>query len=122
MEFIWDKPTIIFYRERKDEHERNAFLVVKARKLVVLVEKDQEKIKGSIVDFFPLMGDIDYLTSDKGVSDSYIVCWFDDKEKNLDKSWRKLVGMKLDKKASFLQDKRNKKTYNLNFKAKNASL
>ena len=58
MEFVWDKPVLIFYKERFNEPEREAFLVVKARRLVIS-RVDDDMLLGNIKDFFPLMGDTD---------------------------------------------------------------
>ncbi len=122
MRLVWDKPVIVFYRERVDEPEREAFLVVKARKLMVLTDRQPESISGSIKDFFPLMGDIDYFSSEKGISDQYVLCWFDDKEEDFSKAWRRLTGVTFPNGTSFVVDMMKKKTYNADFKAKEGKL
>jgi hypothetical protein len=35
LQFVWEKPVLTFYRERFGKPEREAFVAVKARKLVV---------------------------------------------------------------------------------------
>lgn len=70
MDFVWEKPVIIFYKERIKERERRAFAVVKATKLEIEAEGDTG-LKGRIQGFFPLMGDIDYVSSEEGMADRY---------------------------------------------------
>jgi hypothetical protein len=100
------------------EPERQAFLVVKARRLSIKDREQSQQIEGSITDFFPLMGDIDYISSENGLSDQYVLCWFDDDVDDLNLSWRRMTGVKFAKGASFKIDKKGKRTYNAIFKAK----
>ncbi len=122
MEPTWDKPVIVFYKERADEPERKAFLVVKARRLVIWRDEEGEGIRGSINDFFPLMGDIDYLSSNKGASDHYVLCWFEDKEEELSNAWRRLTGVTFGDGVSFVINTMKKKTYNADFRAQEGKL
>ena len=123
MIYTWEKPVIIFYKERTKDPETKAFAVVKARKLTVTKTKDKEnKYTGTINDFFPLMGNIDYITSKEGKNDSYVLCWFEDKEEDFTKFWRQLTGVTFAKGISFTADKRGKRTYNAQCKAKHAKL
>ena len=55
MNIVWQKPVIVFYRERLDERERKAFLVIKARRLEIQGNNEHEKLDGAIIDFFPLL-------------------------------------------------------------------
>lgn len=74
MEYVWEKPVIVFYKERLEKPEAKTFAVAKARKLTVsTAEGKGGKFSGSIMDFFPLMGNIDYISSKKGKSDRYSV-------------------------------------------------
>jgi hypothetical protein len=113
MEDFWKKPVIVFYRERR-ERESKAFLVIKARSLAVS-KKDGVYI-GSISDFFPLMGDMDYLTSEKGDKEKYVFCWFNDEEDDLDKAWLRLIGVTLSD-VQYITDDKGKKTYQAKFQA-----
>ena len=113
MEDFWKKPVIVFYRERR-ERESKAFLVIKARSLTV--SRKDDVYVGSISDFFPLMGDIDYLTSDEGVNEKYVMCWFNDEEDDFDKAWLRLIGVTLSD-VNFTTDEREKKTYQAKFNA-----
>jgi len=61
-------------------------VVVKARRLEISQGMDPKTERGAIRDFFQLMGDLDYLASEVGVVDQYILCWFDD-EADFNKSW-----------------------------------
>jgi hypothetical protein len=67
LELIWEKPVIVFYKERLKKPERKALAVVKARRLVISrVEEEDANFRGSLKDFFPFMGDIDYISSTEG--------------------------------------------------------
>jgi hypothetical protein len=121
LNYTWEKPVIVFYRARTEEPETKAFAVVKARRLTVL-KTEEDKFTGAIKDFFPLMGNIDYITSKEGKNDSYILCWFEDKEEDLTKFWRQLTGVTFQKGIIFTMDKRGKRTYNAECKAKHAKL
>ena len=57
----WNRPVIVFYRERTEKPENRAFAVVKALKLAFTEEEN--KLKGKIEEFFPLMGDIENISS-----------------------------------------------------------
>lgn len=118
MELVWEKPVIIFYKERLKKPERKAFAVIKAKKLIVLRAKEDAEFKGNIQDFFPLMGDIDFISSAEGKSEQYVLCWFDDKEDDFNNAWRRLNGVTFLDGITFITDKKGKRTYNANFKAK----
>ena len=119
MQLIWGKPVIVFYKERFEQPERKALAVVKAMELSVM--REQGKIEGDITDFFPLMGDIDILSTNEGKSDRYVLCWFDDKEDDFSRSWRRLAGVTIGKTA-FATDEKGKRSYNAHFKAEKAKL
>lgn len=122
MELAWEKPVIIFYKERLKKPETKAFAVVKARRLVVTGVEKGAKLGGNMKNFFPLMGDIDYISSTEGMSDRYVVCWFDDKEDDFGKAWRRLAGVSFPVGITFTSDKEGKRTYNANFKAEHGKL
>lgn len=122
MKLLWDRPVIVFYKERLDQPERSAFLVVKAMKLIVSSTGEGSSLKGSIRDFFPLMGDIDYVSSERGKSDQYVLCWFDDKEDDFSKSWRRLAGVTFHAGISYGVDSAKKRIYNTDFKATEGKL
>jgi hypothetical protein len=77
--FVWDKPVLTLYRDRKQQPEREPFAVVKAKKITITKSENNE-IEGTLQDFFALMGNLDYISSEEGESDRYIVCWFDYRE------------------------------------------
>lgn len=122
MDFIWEKPVIVFYRERLKKPEIKAFAVVKAKKLVFSKVEESAKFRGRIVDFFPLMGDIDYITSARGKSDTYVLCWLDDREDDFSKAWRRLNGVTFPQGINFTTDEKGKRTYNADFEAKHGKL
>ena len=120
MNYTWEKPVIVLYKERTKAPETKPFAVVKARKLAI--KKLESKFTGSINDFFPLMGDIDYIATNEGKTDHYVLCWFEDKEEDFTKFWRQLTGATFPKGLKFTTDKRGKRTYNAQCQAKHAKL
>lgn len=86
MELVWKKPVIVFYKERLKKPERKALAVIKAKKLVASRVMEGARFKGNVEDFFPLMGDIDYISSAEGISDRYVLCWLDDREDDFSKA------------------------------------
>jgi len=113
---------LTFYKEKIDKPEREAFLVVKARKLAISRVDENDMLLGNIKDFFPLMGDIDCVISEKGMSDRYVLCWFDDKEDDFSKAWRRLTGVRFPSGGTFVTDKDKKRTYNASFEAEKGKL
>jgi hypothetical protein len=122
LELVWEKPVIVFYKERLEKPQRKAFLVVKARRLEISRVEEGTKFKGSINDFFPFMGDIDYISSKDGISDRYVLCWLDDKEDDFSKAWRRLTGVTFPGGITFITDEKGKRTYNANFEAEQGKL
>ena len=123
-QYEWKKPVICIFRERKDkEHwESDPFVVVKA-KAVAVTQNSPSEFSGKIEDFFTLMGDVDYLVTPEGVSDHYVLCWFDDMEPDMTKDLRRLRGVKFNGQVSVSENpKTGKRTYNGNFKAEQAKL
>ncbi len=124
VDFVWEKPVIIFYRERVKEREKKAFAVVKAAKLEVKSTGSAEyaEFQGNIQDFFPLMGDIDHVSSDEGLADRYVLCWFEDREDDFDKAWRRLIGVTFSEAPVLTTDEKGKRSYSAVFKAKHGKL
>ena len=122
MDSVWEKPVITFYRERLGEPEREAFLVVKARKLTVSNNSIDTKISCSLEDFFPLMGDINYISSKEGKADRYVLCWFDDRYDDFTKAFRRLTGATFPEGIKCIKNKKGKMSCNVNFKAKHRKL
>ena len=120
MEIVYEKPVIVFYKERLKKPERRAFAVIKARKFAVA--RAEKGFRGNIKDFFPLMGNIDYISSTEGMSDCYVLCWFDDEEDDLNKAWRRLTAVTFTTGIDFVADEKGKRTYNADFKAKQGKL
>jgi len=120
LEIVYEKPVIVFYKERLKKPERRAFAVIKARRLAV--SRAENGFRGSIKDFIPLMGNIDYISSTEGMSDCYVLCWFDDEEDDLNKAWRRLTAVTFATGIAFAADEKGKRTYNADFKAKQGKL
>jgi hypothetical protein len=120
-EIKWEKPVLIFYRERFDKPERRAFTVVKSKELIIQKTMD-DKYSGEIVDFFPLMGDLDYISTEEGMKNTYVVCWFDDEIEDSDESWRRMIGVTFPTGISYEKNEKGKKTYQARFKAKRGKL
>jgi len=120
MEYVYHKPVLTFYKERHDQPEREAFAVVKAKTLSISKSEDAG-LNGTIQDFFPLMGDVDYISSGEGKADRYVVCWFDD-EVDMSKSFRRLTGVTFPSNLSCETGEKGKKTYNATFQANHGKL
>jgi hypothetical protein len=120
MEFVWNKPVLTFYKN-KSPPEREAFAAVKARKLAIS-KSEGGTLNGSIQDFFPLMGNVDCISSKEKSDDRYIICWFDDTEEDLSKAGRRLTGVTFTLEAACAVDGKGRKTYNANFNAEHGKL
>jgi hypothetical protein len=120
-EFVWNKPVLCIFKERDVNPEIDPFVVVKAKKLTIAKGADS-KFSGSIMDFFTLMGDADYLTTKEGAADHYVMCWFDDTEMDTTKDLRRLRGVTLSGTVTCVLNEVGKRTYNAAFKAEHAKL
>lgn len=127
MELFWEKPVIVFYKEKQKKPERKAFAVVKARRLTIRRDRGSRKLKGTIQYFFPLMGDVDDISSRAGISNRYVLCWMDDREDDFSKAWRRLNGVTFSTTPVFTMGGlgkygESKRTYNANFEAEQGKL
>ena len=122
MKSVLEKPVITFYRERFGKPEREAFAVVKARRLVISRKERSAKFSCIIEDFFPLMGEIDYISTKEGKADRYVLCWFDDSEDDFSRAFRRLTGATFPEGIRFVTDEKGKRTYNANFEAEHGKL
>ncbi|WP_455368186.1 hypothetical protein [[Eubacterium] cellulosolvens] len=108
-------PTITLYRERVDYPEVEPFVVMRANKIVMEV-KTEGGFTGKIVNFFPLMGDLDYISSPEGRKDQYVLCWFDDREDDINTAFRKLTGVKFSSELSSFESL-GKRIFDVSFEA-----
>lgn len=120
-EHVWNKPVVCIFKERDIDPETDPFVVIKAKKIALNITTDGG-VTGTLQDFFTLMGDADYLSTSKGTADHYVMCWFDDTEPDMTKDLRRLRGVRLIGKVTFVSDERGKRTYNAAFKAEHAKL
>jgi hypothetical protein len=120
-DFVWKKPVICIFRERTVNPESDPFVVVKAKEMTISQMNDKT-VTGDIRDFFTLMGDADYLTTEEGLADHYVMCWFDDAEPDDTKDLRRLRGVTFTSKATYTTNPRGKRTYQGAFKAEHAKL
>jgi hypothetical protein len=120
-QFVWNKPVLTLYRDRRQQPEREPFAVVQAKKLTVTTT-EKKTVDGHIEDFFALMGNLVYVSFKGGESDRYIMCWFDDKVDDFYQAGRRLVGVTFPPNMSFTVDERGKRTYNTTFKAEYGKL
>ncbi|MFH1327678.1 MAG: hypothetical protein ABIH76_02320 [Candidatus Bathyarchaeota archaeon] len=118
MKTIFEKPVIVFFKEKIGEKETEPFAVVKALRLEVNQDKTNKTYRGNITDFFTYMGNVDVISSKKG---PYILCWMDDMEDDFKKAWRRMTGVIFPKGTSFKKSA-NKRTYQASFEAKHAKL
>ncbi len=124
LNYSWEKPVLSLYKERPNKGEKEAFAVLKAKSLTISKRDDgiDPEYSGEIGDFFILMGGIDYIQSTQGMSDEYVICWFEDSEDDFRKDFRRLNGVKFPEGIKLASDKDGKKTYKAQFKAANAKL
>jgi len=122
LQFVWEKPVITFYKERFVKPEREAFVAVKARKLVISGKEEGDKFNCILEDFFPIMGELDYVSTQKGKADRYVLCWFDDKDNDFGEAFRRLTGVTFSEGIKCVTDEKGKKTYNTHFVAKHGKL
>ena len=107
-ELVWKKPVVCIFKERDVDPEIDPFVVVKAKK-IVLSRQGAEGVTGRLQDFFTLMGDADYLSSAEGAADHYVMCWFDDAESDMTRDLRRLRGVALQGKVTFVSQRRRQK-------------
>jgi hypothetical protein len=112
----WKRPTISIFRERIDKPENEPFAVIKAKKLSI-EEVEGGGFKGDLTDFFSIMGDFDYISSDDGRKDHYVLCWFDDVIEDFNESFRRLTGVTFPAVPSYTVSA-GKRTYKASFQAK----
>jgi hypothetical protein len=122
LDSVWEKPVITFYKERLGKPERKAFAVVKARRLVVSRKEKDTKLSCSIEDFFPLMGEIDCISTKEGKADRYVLCWFDDSENDFGRAFRRLTGATFPEGIKHVTDEKGKRSYNTSIKAEDGKL
>lgn len=127
MELFWEKPVIVFYNENQKDPEREAFAVVKAERLVVRRDDRTKKVRGTIQDFFPLMGEVDRISSSSRTSGRFVLCWMDDREDDISKAWRRLNGVTFPTKPVFTtvgpgKFGEDKRTYNADFEAEQGKI
>ena len=120
-EHVYNKPVVCIFKERDVNPETDPFVVVKAKKITLNQTKDS-KYACNMQDFFTLMGDADYLSSDQGAEDHYVMCWFDDTQPDMTKDLRRLRGVTLNGKAQVSYTQSGKRTYNASFEAKQARI
>ena len=121
VQFVWNKPVLTFYRERKPMPEREPFAVVQAKRLVVNTS-EKKTLEGNVEGFFQLMGNLDYVSFKGGEGDRYVVCWFDDKEDDFVRAARRLTGVTFPPGMQFKVDERGKRTYDTAFEAEYGKL
>ena len=122
MQFVWEKPVLTFYRERFGNPEKEAFLAVKAKKFVASSNEVDTNFSCKLEDFFPIMGHLDYILSQEGKADSYVLCWFDDTVNDFGEAFRRLTGVTFKEGINCKTNEKGKITCNALFKAKHGKL
>ena len=113
---------LTFYRERFGNPEREAFVAVKAKKLVVSGTEEDKNFKCALQDFFPIMGELDYVSSKEGKADRYVLCWFDDTVDDFGKAFRRLTGVTFPQGIKCVTNEKGKISCNADFEAKHGKL
>ena len=122
MSFIWEKPVIVFYKEREKPRQKRALVAVKARRIVVSKQTEDSKLIGKIEEFFPLIGNFEYPFSPEGKIDNYVLCWFDDTEDDFSTAFRRLTGVTFPQGIQCENNEKGKKVCNTTFSAKQGKL
>jgi hypothetical protein len=122
LQFVWEKPVLTFYKERFGKPEREAFVAVKARKLVVSTKGEGAEFSCVLKDFFSIIGDLDYVSTKEGKADRYVLCWFDDRDDDFGKAFRRLTGVTFAEGIKCVIDEKGKRTCNARFEAKHGKL
>ncbi len=122
LQSVWEKPVLTFYRERFGNPEKEAFVAVKARKFVVSSNEVDANFSCALEEFFPIMGQLDYILSKEGKADSYVLCWFDDTVNDFGKAFRRLTGVTFQEGIKCTTGEKGKITCNALFKAKHGKL
>jgi hypothetical protein len=120
-ELVWKKVAICIFKERSEKPEVDPFVVVRAKEISVS-KSEEGKLTGKIPDFFTLMGDADYLSSEQGLADHYVMCWFDNAEPDMSKDLRRLRGVTFSPKVTYTLGENGKRTYHAAFKAEHGKL
>lgn len=81
-----------------------------------------DKLRCTLEGFFPLMGDIDSISNKEGKADRYVLCWFDDRDDDFGKAFRRLTGVTFPEGATFVTDEKGKRSYDAKFEAKHGKL
>lgn len=122
MHFVFEKPVLTFYKERFGKPEREPFVAVKAKKIVISKNEADTGFNCVLDDFFPVMGHLDYIESNEGKNDLYVLCWFDDSEDNFNSAFRRLTGVKFNEGINCTTNEKSKVTCNCRFTAKHGKL
>jgi hypothetical protein len=120
LKLVWKKPVITFYKERFGNPEREPFVAVKARSLSV--STNENDFTCILEDFFPIMGELDYISTNEGKTDNYVLCWFDDEVNDFSEAFRRLTGVTFPKEIRCVTNQKGKKICNVTFKAKHGKL
>jgi hypothetical protein len=111
------RPVIQVYRERLDHPEKEALIVIKSATGMTIEEGGTPRFSGEIKDFFPLMGRLDFLSDEAGLEDSYVLCWFDDREEDFGRSWKRLTGVRFAERPALISSPESKPAYSVSFTA-----
>lgn len=122
LRFVWEKPVITVYKERFGNPEKDPFIAVKARRLLVSKKEKETDLSCNLIDFFPIMGDLGYVSTKKGKDDSFVLCWFDDQEDDFGRAFRRMTGVTFKEGIKCITDKNGKIACNAKFKAKYGKL
>jgi hypothetical protein len=122
LEFICDKPALTIYKERFEKPEKEPFVAVKAKRIVISKTEKEMGYSCVLEDFFPIMGNLDYITTKEGKVDTYVLCWFDDSEDNFNSAFRRLTGVTFNEGIECINDNKGKIICNSRFKAKHGKL
>ena len=121
LQYVCEKPVLTFFKERFGKPEKEPFVAVKARKIVINKTETDLDFTCVLEDFFPIMGYLDYINSKEGKGDRYVLCWFDDSEDDFSSAFRRLTGVEFNEGIKCIIEN-GKVTCNSRFTAKHGKL
>jgi hypothetical protein len=68
------------------------------------------------------MGDINYISSEEGKADRYVLCWFDDRYDDFSNAFKRLSGVTFSEGIKCINDEKGKISCNAVFEAKHGKL
>ena len=117
--YTFFRPVVQIFLERIDDPQKEPLTVIKCMSDMIIREEENRShlFGGEIQSFFPLMGQLNFLKKQSGLSDRYVLCWFDDREEDFNLSWKRLNGVRFSEQPVLISGQKRKPAYNVSFTA-----